>query len=248
MIVYSNSCSPGLPGQGHKIYPEFVAEAFGAELVNGGMEGSTNRRIIRTALRDLAELKNQHQDIIAVIGLTFLARAEIWQPWLPAMSNDGHFRTIEVDYKKIDWSIKGLIDTIVPNIADLADRRTKDYYRQWLLHYHPESTVTDLLTDIIMFSGWAKSNNIRHVIFSNPDSFPNDSKVGYNSPFIQSLREEVEQNSNIINPWTTSCNGYLLPRGFKLKDSETLRHHGHPDEAGHHAWANFLIERLQPNQ
>lgn len=248
MIVYSNSCSLGGAGQGHKIYPEIIAESLGAEVVNGGMEGSINRRIIRTSIRDLTELKQQHQDIVALIGLTFLARTELWQPWLPAIENDGHFQPIIVDHSKVDWSIKGLIDTIVPNIANLADRRVKDYYQQWLLHYHTESAVTDLLTDIIMFSGWAQSNNIRHVIFSNPDTFPDDSKVGYNSPFIKSLREDVESNPFVVNPWTTSFNGYILSKGFKFKESKTFRLHGHPDQGGHQAWANFLIERLRTNQ
>jgi len=245
MIVYSNSCSPGLPGQGHSIYPEMVAKDLGAELVYGGTEGSTNRRIFRTSVRDLIECQARDPDIVVLIGMTFLARNELWQPWLPANGNDGHFHTVEVDHKQIDWSIKGLIDTIVPDIHKLADRRVKDFYREWLIHYHSEAAVTELLTDMLMFAGWCRSREIQYLIFINPDKFPEDSKVGYNSPFLSSFMSEAEADPYILEPWNFSMNRLVLGKGLKLKDEASLRHHGHPDEQGHRVFAYYLLEKLK---
>jgi hypothetical protein len=245
LLVYSNSCSFGASGQGHAIYPELVAKNLTAQLVNRGKGGSCNRRIIRTTLRELTELKKKHKNILALIGLTFISRTELWQPWLPATDNDGHFSSIIIDHNKIDWSISGLIDTIVPNIEHLADTRIQEYYKQWLTHYHPESELTNLLTDLIMFTGWAKNNNINYCIFSNVDVLPGDDKVGYDSPFIHSLCNEIKADSCIIDPWNFSFGGHALTHGLKPKDYDQYKHHGHPGKEAHALFADFLLTHLQ---
>jgi hypothetical protein len=243
MIVYSNSCSFGEAGQGHAVYSDLVAKNYNAACINNGLSSSCNRRIIRTAIRDLIKLKEQ-DTVIALIGLTFISRTELWQPWLPAADNDGHFYSVEIDHKTIDWSIKGLIDTIVPDIHQLADRRVQDYYKQWLDHYHPESAVTDLLTDVIMFAGWCQSNNVKYCIFSNVDMLPSDAVVGYTSPFISTLKTQVLQDPNIINPWQFSFGTYALENGFRPKDYHLYKEHGHPGEDAHKFFSQYLIEHL----
>jgi hypothetical protein len=245
LLVYSNSCSFGESGQGHNIYPELVAKTLTAQLINCGKSASCNRRIIRTTLRDLIELKNKHKNILALIGLTFISRTELWQPWNSVIDNDGHFSSIRIDHKKIHWGINGLIDNIVPNIEEFADTQIQEYYRQWLNHYHPESELTNLLTDLLMFTGWAKNNNIRYCIFSNVDLLPGDDKVGYTSPFINSLRHEIETDPHVINPWNFSFGSYALSCGLKPKDYNRYKHHGHPGEEAHTLFADFLLNHLQ---
>jgi hypothetical protein len=61
MIVYSNSCSFGAPGQGHRVYADYVEETFDASLINQGKPSSCNRRILRTSLRDLIQIKQEHK-------------------------------------------------------------------------------------------------------------------------------------------------------------------------------------------
>lgn len=245
MIVYSNSCSFGAPGQGHKTYSDYVASAYSATLINRGIPGSCNRRIIRTTLRDLVELKNTDKKILALIGLTFISRTELWQPWISAVDNDGHFSSIQIAHNKINWGGKGLIETIVPNVHKLSDSRVQEYYKNWLLHFHPESAVTELLADIIMFCGWADSKKIQYLIFSNVDVLPGDDKVGYDSPFIQTLREEIISNKFIINPWTFSFGGYSLEQGLLPKDYHLYNKHGHPGEHAHKQFSEFLLENLK---
>ena len=245
LLVYSNSCSFGESGQGHAIYPEIVAKNFKAQLINQGKGGSCNRRIIRTTLRDLTELKKKHENILMLIGLTFISRTELWQPWNPAVDNDGHFSSITVNHKKVDWGINGLIDTITPNIERLADSKIQEYYKQWLNHYHPESELANLLTDLMMFTGWANNNNINYCIFSNVDILPGDDKVGYNSPFISSLRADIEADPCVIDPWTFSFGSYALDHGLKPIDYHLYKQHGHPGEEAHILFANFLLNYLQ---
>jgi hypothetical protein len=245
MIVYSNSCSFGAVQQ-HSVYSDVVANTFSAQLINQGLGGSCNRRIVRTALRDLDSLKNK-DDVLLLLGLTFVSRTEIWRPDLEPVQNDGHFRSISVQHQKFDWSVNGLIDTVVSNIHEYADHSVKDYYREWLLHYNPEAEITNLLTDIVMLTGWCKSSNINYVIFSNVDRLPGDDKVGYTSPFVKSLRQTVEQDPNIIDLWNFSFGSYALSQGFVPKDQNKYGKHGHPGAEAHKMFGNLLVEHIKKN-
>jgi hypothetical protein len=246
-VLYSNSCSFGAAGQQHAVYSDHVAKNLDARLINQGKSGSCNRRILRTSLRDLIEIKKQHTNVTALIGLSFISRTELWQPWLPANDNDGHFSSIKVNDKKTNWSNQGLIDTVVPNIYESVDHRIKDYYKQWLIHFNPESELTNLLTDLIMFSSWAKLNKIQYKIFSNVDKLPSEDKVGYNSPFVSSLRHCVESDPDIIDLWNFSFGGYALELGLKPRDFNVYGIHGHPGGLAHEKFAEFLVGHLGTN-
>jgi len=244
MILYSNSCSFGAPDLEHDVYSDYVAGEFSAELLNKGLPKSCNRRIIRRSLRDLIELVDT-SDVFVLIGLTFISRTELWQPWIDPAGNDGHFLPVQIDQSKIDWSVSGLIDTVVPDIHKLADVRIQEYYKNWLLHYHPESIMTDLLTDIIMFTGWLERKNIKYLVFSNAELFPGDNKVGYNSPFIESLKQQILNNKNIINPWEFSFCTHSLELGLVPKDYHVYKNQGHPGGEAHKKFADLLITHLK---
>jgi hypothetical protein len=107
--------------------------------------------------------------------------------------------------------------------------------------------MTDLLTDIIMFCGWADQHNIKYVIFSNVDVLPGDDKVGYSSPFIHSLHQQILKNSNIINPWEFSFGTFALAQGLKPKDYAVFKNHGHPGEQAHKLFSEVLLNHLQTN-
>jgi len=246
MVVYSNSCSFGAP-QEHPTYADYVSEHFKASVVNHGLMNSCNQRIIRTTLRDLLELKKQHHDITALVGLSFISRVELWQPDLPAQRNDGHFHSICVDHQKIDWSLKGLIDTRVPNIHLMTDPAVRDYYKNWLIHYSPEAEISNLLTNLLMLSGWAKQHNINLLIFSNVDVLPAADAVGYDSPFLSTLVEEIRQDPSFVDPWQFSFGTYVLAHGFHPKDYQLYRQHGHPGQLAHEFFSKFLIDKLEKN-
>ena len=100
MIVYANGCSFGLPvGPEAICYSELIAQRLNAQLISKHTAGSGNRRLIRSSLRDLIELKKKsNEKILALIGLSFFFRTELWQPELPATPNDGHFHPIRTDH------------------------------------------------------------------------------------------------------------------------------------------------------
>lgn len=240
MIIYSNSCSYGEP-QEHAVYADIVADFYQAKLLNSGIASSCNRRIIRTSLRELDQIKSN--SIIALIGLTFITRTELWQPHLPATATDGHFHSIRINDSKLSWP-EGLVNTRMPNIADFADNEVKDYYKHWLLHYNPESALTDLITDIIMFMSWCRSRGIRLVLFNNAALWPQEPEVGITSPFLHSLIECMFADPAVIDPWAHSFVDYSDQLGFIPKDHDRYGIHGHPGPEAHRAWANFLLGHL----
>jgi len=244
LLIYSNSCSFGASGQGHLVYSDHVASKCKGALVNRGIPGSCNRRIVRSALRDLNELKTDNKNILVLLGLTFVSRTELWQTDLPAYDNDGHFNSITVDHSKLSWREKGLIDTIFTNISDYARDSVREYYKNWLVHYQPEAEVTNLLTDLLMFTGWCRDQNIKYLIFSNVNVLPGDDCVGYNSPFISSLYDTINQDKHILNLWQFSFKDFALAHGLQPKDCHLYADHGHPGEEAHALFGNFLYNKI----
>ncbi len=242
MIIYSNSCSFGEP-QEHPVYGDYFANHCNAKLINCGLASSCNRRIIRRSLRDLNEIAKTETDIVLLLGLTFISRTELWQTDLPATKNDGHFHPLMIDYKKIDWSIKGLINTVVPDIHLYAKESVRNYYKEWLLQFHPEPAVTDLITDLLMLTGWCKSHNIRYLIFSNVDLLPDHTTVDCKSPFLSSLVETFKDDPGVIDPWAFSFGTYARDLGYQPKDSHLYGIHGHPSHDAHQKFSEFLIAK-----
>ena len=238
MIVYSNSCSFGAANQGHKIYPDIIAEKISGKLHNNGMGGSCNRRIIRTSLRSLIELKETHSDILALIGLTFISRTELWQPHLQLKtSNDGDFHSIT------NWKA-GLLSTVHPDSHKLAGPKVRDYYKNWLLHFSKEAAVTNLLSDIIMLYNFAVHNNIKILIFSNCEKFPTLPDVDRDAPFLTSLVKYAKLKTNIIDPWEFSFADFALGLGHLPKDKEIFGINGHPGKQAHMDFAEYLLTKI----
>ena len=98
MIVYVNGDSYSKWSSGRS-YGNFIADHFKCPSLNASTAGASNNRIIRTALRDLIELKKTHNQIYAVISLAYLLRTEIWDIELATagnpFKNDGEFYTIQ---------------------------------------------------------------------------------------------------------------------------------------------------------
>lgn len=63
-----------------KVYANFVAEHCDGFVINKAINGSCNRRIIRTTVHDiiLQRQLNPTQQIIALVGLSFELRSELW--------------------------------------------------------------------------------------------------------------------------------------------------------------------------
>jgi len=244
MIVYSNSCSFGVK-QEHPVYADIVADSLNASLINAGASGSCNRRIIRTSLRDLIDLKNQNvTEIFCLLGLSFITRTELWQPYIPAVSNDGNFHAVMADYKKFDWT-QGLINTGVPDIHLSTPLPVQEYYKQWLLHMSKEAIITETIADLIMFKNFCTQNNINVLIWSNTQKWPAEPEVAVGDIFLKNFVEYVTTDKHFINPWAFSFQQFSLDLGHRPKDEHLYGVSGHPNEQAHADFAGFLINHIK---
>ena len=64
----------------NQTYAHVVGKHLDGFVINNAVGGSCNRRIIRTTVHDMIHQRqvNPEQQIIALIGLTFELRSEIW--------------------------------------------------------------------------------------------------------------------------------------------------------------------------
>jgi hypothetical protein len=237
-IIYSNSCSFGAP-QDHLTYSEIIAERLGYSIHNNGRPSSGNRRIIRTSLRSLIELKAQgHNNIIALIGLSYIGRTELWQPHLSAVDNDGDFHPIT--NQQISNIVKDGVHC--PDVHKYADIEVREYYKQWLGHMSKEAIVVNLISDIIMLRSFARANNIDILFFCNCEKLPGLPEVDTSAIFLSSLIQHIDNDLSIIDLWNFSFRSFALELGHDPKDIKTHGIYGHPGYAAHLDFANFLLE------
>lgn len=249
MIVYSNSCSFGLPPLSQPAYSDLIAKNLSATAINRGRPGSCNRRIIRSSLRDLIELKQESNSrILALIGLSYFFRTELWQPNIPAIDNDGNFHPISINQAhviKTNNYYSGDIDDAYNN----TESSVRDYYRQWLLHESKEALITDLITDIIMFINWCSVNDISCLVWNNAVPWPGLPEVNCKDIFLKSLSQNLLAHPSIIDPWNFSFIDWAKSLGHVPYDANIHGEHGHPDHLAHNDLAeHLLIELKERNQ
>jgi len=246
MIVYANGCSFGLPIGEEKIsYSRIIANDFNAQLISKHRAGSGNRRLIRTSLRDLIDLKKQtNEKILALIGLSFFFRTELWQPNLPATDNDGHFSpvfTVPPPIKSKDQYYTRNIDEVYQN----TNVDVRDWYKQWVLWQNKESLLTEQLSDIIMFSSFCQQHNIEYLIWNNADLWPSKPDVDRNDIFIKSFADYALTHTKLIDPWEFAFLPWALAQGLEPIDKEYYSEYGHPGPEAHKRLANFLLTKIE---
>jgi hypothetical protein len=237
MMVYVNGDSYACISDGLR-YSDVLGANFKCETMNSAIAGSSNPRIFRTSLRDLIRLKSQHDQLMAVVSLTFPLRTELWDAGLSQnrFVNDGEFTSIQTTVSK-SWFYA----------SETSDHpRYKKFIDQYITWYNVEAETMKLLQEIILFTTWCKHNDIRYVIFSGPLQEP----VDVTAPFIQDFYAEVCKDPNVINIFENSFTEWCTGRGFTPIDEYTQEIHGRTYDIGHHgeqahrAFANYLMENF----
>lgn len=223
MILYCNSDSYGVLANGGRVYGEFLGEHLGAkQIINQGKSGSCNRRIFRTTVRDLIQLRsnNPQEKILAVICLGSLIRNEWWDPLLKVTGTDGHFSSFQ---------IHGL------------DNRAQPFFRyaeEWYRMYDDEAEQTNLMMDLVMLTTWFEHNNIDYVIFAgNTITYK---PIDYADVFIRDFADRVFSNPRILNINEFSFVKYCIDQGHRAFDYDLYQEHGHHSEPAHRDFADFL--------
>jgi hypothetical protein len=246
MIVYANGCSFGRPvGKTPVSYSSIIAEHYHAKLINKHIAGSCNRRIIRSSVRDLLELKQKtNEDVLVLIGLSFIFRSELWQPDLPAVDNDGHFHPVRTTSRI--WQDKQDYYTgDIQKECENTDPAVRDWYKQCLIWQNKESLVTEQLLDLLMFAAFCKQQELKCLIWNNANLWPNHPAVNRQDIFIKSFVDHALTSTNLIDPWEFAFLPWALAQGLEPIDRHIYGDYGHPGPVAHQKLAYFLLDKIK---
>lgn len=218
MILYANSDSYGVSSTG-KTYVDFIGKKLNTtHVVNNGLSGSCNRRIIRTSIRDLLSLKKQDKNIVAIIGLAHTNRFEYWGKTVTG--NDGHFKSVHP--------------------AGIVPEEAKKLQQGHIETYNDEASNTNLFVDIILLTSFFKTNNIKYLIWQGSQTLKTSD---FAAPFINSFYDQVQLDSNVLDMFDFSFSKYCsIIKGYTPYDKHLYGIHGHHAEPAHQDFAEHLLE------
>lgn len=224
MILYANSDSYGVEANGGKVYANFLGEMFDCDLiVNNGLSGSCNDRIIRTTLRDLIQLRETHkqEEITAVICLGSMIRHEWWDLSQPPVDKDGHFRSFQIHGAMND--------------------KSSPYYRyamEWYRVWDDEAQQTNLFRNLVMLTAWLRSYKIKYLIFAGNEL--TYKKIAYDDVFVKPFSQIIFNDPGIMNLNEFSFVKTCLNAGFVPYDHEKWQNFGHHSEPAHEYFAKYI--------
>ena len=248
-MVYCNGDSYSdenyYPTLKNQTYAHVVGEYFQGFVVNNAISGSCNRRIIRTAVHDLTHQRtlNPDQKIIALIGLSFELRSEIWNNnKIPRNESESSFET-HIFTEEINWRKMLLAgkDIGLKKNKHRIDQKFFDKYSQGRAYYYsPYAERTNLLCDLMMFQALMQQLDIQFLIFQAPMAEKLESE--YLLDFFKShLKSENFFDFETFGFARWCCQQGFVPLDFK--DRPNIAHYG-PD--AHRAFAEqILIPHLE---
>jgi len=171
---------------GHKLYSDYLSDHYTIPVINHGLPGSCNRRIIRSTLRDVL---NYDSRTFVIVQLTFLERFQ-----KSAEKNHWQFGDLFVsENKEILQSIKAFD----PNNTDIENQ-----YIEMILKNNSSAVLFDeLMIDILMLTYVLKSKNIPYLIYIHPNII--DHSQVHESDFYKLVSNDpsvkLEPMSHLLN-------------------------------------------------
>ena len=219
MIIYSNSCSYGVHSDG-PVYSDLVAKNLHAELINHGLSGSCNERIFRTTVRDILNILGAHKsnDVLVLIGLTNTFRSEYWST-LPGKYQDGHFRSFTV--------------------SDQSGE-AKNYQQEFYKMYDQEAAITNLLHQLVMLTGFLKSQKVKYLIWTNT---PHLTPIDFDADFVQPFYKSITQDADVLTLFDFNFCEFARAHGHPTMD-QPYEQGGHPNAQAHKDFADFLMTKI----
>ena len=218
--LYVNGCSftndPNIYLESQNQYCDFFKEKYHFNVINRGVPGSCNRRIIRTTLRDCLEFGSS---TFVIIQLTDIHRTEItaddncWQ-------NDDFF---DPSQQEICQSIK------------LTDSELyKKYLSEKTKLIHDKHLFDELMVDLLLLTEFLKSRNIDYYVYNHAWIFNKDF-VPHNSSFYQRIKADARINDffNPLSYMLTNEDDYYNDGGNPVPG-------GHLSQKGHYRMFEIL--------
>ena len=236
----ADSCHPTL---NKKTYSHIVGKHLDGFVMNNSVPGSCNRRIIRTSVHDLVHERrlNPDQQIIALIGLSFEIRSELWnenkKTSTPSESNfENFYFTKELNWR--DMLLKGM------DIAFNKHRSDQGFFDKIsqgrAYYYSPYAERANLLCDLLMFQSLMQQLNIKFLVFQSPIAEKLESEY-----LIDFFKSNLN-SKNFLDFETFGFVNWCYQQGFEPLDFKDRPEIGHYGIDAHRAFAEqILIPQLE---
>ena len=161
MILYSNGCSytKNLKVDDDQRYPSLLSRQLNWDLMDNGIPGSCNGRILRCTYRDSVKLLNQGKSFFALIQLTHLYRFE----YVGEHTEKNHWK----------YAADDLFESITPATHDIP-AQVKTYANGHFALHNDTAEFSKLIANLIGLTAFFKQNNIGYLIYSGPEVPPID--------------------------------------------------------------------------
>ena len=223
-------------------YVNFVANKLNGFAINAAISGSCNRRIIRTTLHDVIQQRklNPTQKIIALIGLSFELRSEIWVENVEnnRPSVESNFRT-HIFSQQINWKANLLSGTDIAsqNQTKQDEKFFKKFSEGRAFFFSPYAERINLLSDLIMLRSLLESLNIDFLIFQSPRAEKLESDY-----LLDFLKKEIVTDKRFFDfetfGFTDWCHEQKKFTPMDFLDRPAIGHYG-PD--AHKAFAEQIL-------
>jgi hypothetical protein len=237
-LIYCNGDSysdenmfPSLLG---KTYAHVLGEHLNGFVINNAIGGSCNRRIIRSSVHDLIQQRqhNPEQRIIALIGLSFELRSEVWiEKSTPKLAQESNFQT-HTFASKNNWR-----DSLLAG-ENIVNKETKflDKYNQGRAYYYsPYAERANLLCDCVMYQALMKDLNIEFLMFQSPRAEQLE-----NEYLVDFFKSQLDSKC-FIDFESFGFADWCHQQGFVPLDFLDRPNIGHPRAEDHRAFAEQIL-------
>ena len=217
-----------------KTYAHVVGEHLAGFVINNAISGSCNRRIIRSSVHDLIQQRQQNpeQRIIALIGLSFELRSEVWiENTVPESAQESNFQTHTFADKE------GWRDLLLngKNMLDKGNKFLDNYNQGRAYYYSPYAERANLLCDCVMFQSLMNSLGIKFLVFQSPRA-----EQLANEYLVDFFKSQLDNNC-FIDFESFGFVDWCHKQGFVPLDFLDRPNIGHPTAQAHRAFAEQIV-------
>jgi len=192
----------------HMVYSQYIsATSDHHHVLNYAMAGSSNRRIFRSTLEQVLQAKKDFNNILCIVGYSFLHRKEIWYE-----GNDQDVLNKCYDTKMITAS---WLDENIPTFYELNDNLV----------------LTQFYDDMFMFYNTLENLNCKYYIFSAAENiFSMHDKNHLENLYTYKM---CKSNENIVPMGSFCIKQFAESKQMTKNNTGHMTQQGHREFAKH---------------
>ena len=217
-------------------YAHVVGNYYHGFTINNAITGSCNRRIIRSSVHDLIQQRQQNptQHIIALIGLSFELRTELWNDNNTNVINEqeSNFRPHRFTEME-NWKERLLSSLPITKLS--ANSFEQKFSEGRAYFYSPYAERINLMCDLVMFQALMEQMHIQFLIFQSPIAEKLESE------YLLDFFKKQLNPKNFFDFENFSFIEWCVQQKYVPLDFEDRPHIGHYGADAHKAFAEKII-------